>query len=123
MFGKKIIITSIFFTLLVVLAFVFRPVPNASPENTIKTVGTIDEVFKAGDDDVIIKLKGDYRLYYISQGLKDGVTLTSLQVELPGKSVEIHYVKYWTPIDPLSRLKHISKVDVEQTTLFTSLEQ
>ena len=104
--------------LLIVLAHIFRPVPNPSPENTIKANGTIEEVSMAGDDDLIIKLRGDDRLYYIDEGLKHGRSLSAIQDELSGKTVEIHYVKYWTPLDPLSRLKHISKVDFDQTTLY-----
>ena len=118
MLSKKIIIASIFFLLLAVLALTFRPVPNPSPGNTLKTNGTIEELSISSDDDLIIKLRGDDRLYYIDEGLKDGRSLSTLRGELSGKSVEIYYVKYWTPLDPLSKLKHISKVDVNETTLY-----
>lgn len=122
MLVKKIVIASIFFVLLITLALVFRPIPNASPENTLKTYGTIEEVFEAGDNGVLFKLKGDDRLYYIDQGLKNGLILTALQQDLPGQDVEIYYVKYWTPIDPLSKLKHIAKVDVNRTTLYSEIK-
>ena len=122
MIGKKVVITSIFFALIFILALVFRPAPNASPENTIRAFGTIEAVLKAGNDDVIIKLRGDDRLYYINEGLKDGRTFDALQIELSGKAVEIYYVKYWTPIDPLSKFKHTAKVDINQSTLFHSPE-
>ena len=122
MLAKKVTITSIFVLLIVVLALVFRPVPHASPENTIKANGTIEEVSMAGNDDLIIKLRGDDRLYFIDEGLKHGRSLSSIQGELSGKAVEIYYVKYWTPLDPLSRLKHTSKVDINQTTLYPAME-
>jgi hypothetical protein len=122
MLTKKVTITSIFVLLIVVLALVFRPVPNASPDNTIKTNGTIEEVSMAGNDDLIIKLRGDDRLYFIEEGLKHGRSLSSIQGELSGKAVEIYYVRYWTPLDPLSRLKHISKVDINQTTHYPAIE-
>ena len=122
MLTKKVVITSIFFVLLTLLALVFRPVPLPSPENTIKTNGTIEEVSIAGNDDLVIKLRGDDRLYFIDEGLKDGRSLNTLKEALNGKAVEIHYVKYWTPLDPLSKLKHISKVDVNQTTLYPTVE-
>lgn len=104
--------------LLIVLALVFRPVPSPSPENTIKANGTIEQVSMAGNDDLIIKLRDDDRLYYIDEGLKHGRSFSAIQGELSGKTVEIHYVKYWTPLDPLSKLKHTSKVDFNQTTLY-----
>ena len=122
MLSKKIIIPSIFFLLLAFLAFIFRPVPSPSLGNTIKTNGTIEEVSIAADADLIIKLRGDDRLYYIDEGLKDGRSLSALQGELSGKSVEIHYVRFWTPLDPLSKLKHISKVDVNEMTLYPAVE-
>jgi len=118
MVQKKIVIASIFFVLLITLALVFRPVPIASPENTLITYGTIEEVYEAGENGFVFRLKGDDRLYYIDQGLRNGLTFTALQAELPGQPVEIHYVKYWTPIDPLSKLKHIAKVDVNSTTIY-----
>lgn len=122
MLTKKVVISSIFFLLLTFLALIFRPVPNPSPENTIKTNGTIEEVSIAGDADLIIKLRGDDRIYYIDEGLKDGRSLSTLQGELSGKSVEIHYVKFWTPLDPLSKLKHISKVNLDQTRLYPAVK-
>ena len=122
MLTKKVTISSIFVLLIVILALVFRPVPHPSPENTIKANGTIEEVSMAGNDDLIIKLRGDDRLYFIDEGLKHGRSLSSIQGELSGKAVEIYYVKYWTPLDPLSRLKHISKVDLNQTTLYPVIE-
>lgn len=123
MLTKKIVVASIFFVLLITLAFVFRPIPQASPRNTLRTIGTIEEVFEAGENGIVFKLKGDDRLYYIDQCLKSGsLTFTSLQAELPGQAVEIHYVKYWTPIDPLSKLKHIAQVDVNSTTLYSVIK-
>jgi hypothetical protein len=122
MLTKKVTISSIFVLLIVILALVFRPVPHPSPENTIRANGTIEEVSMAGNDDLIIKLRGDDRLYFIEEGLKHGRSLSSIQVELSGKAVEIYYVKYWTPLDPMSRLKHISKVDINQTTLYPVVE-
>ena len=122
MLTKKVVISSIFFLLLAFLALIFRPVPSPSPDNTIKTKGTIEEVSMAGDADLIIKLRGDDRLYFIDEGLKDGRSLSTLQGELSGKAVEIHYVKFWTPLDPLSKLKHISLVNVDQTRLYPAAE-
>jgi len=122
MFNKKIVIASIFFALLLTLAFTFRPVPNASTKNTLKTFGTVEAVNEAGEDGVIFKLRGDDRTYYIDKCLRKGLTLSDLQEKLPGKSIEIYYVKYWTPLDPLSKRKHIAKVDVNRITLYSSIK-
>lgn len=116
---KKIVISSIFVGLIVCLAVIFRPVPPASPENTLKARGTVETVFETGEHDLVFKLKGDDRIYYLNQGLEEGPTLAELREDLSGRSIEIYYVKYWTPIDPLSRMKHIAKVDMNKTTLYS----
>ncbi len=119
MLPKKLVVASIFCLLIITLSIVFRPVPKPSPENTVKTYGTIEEVFEAGESGVVFKLEGDDRIYYIDEGIRNEASFTSLKAELPGKAVEIHYIKYWTLIDPLNKLKRIAKVDVNHTTLFT----
>ena len=122
MVRKKIVITSIFAGLIVCLAAIFRPVPAASPENTLKSHGTVETVFETGENDLVFKLKGDDRIYYLNQGLENGLTLAELREDLSGQAIEIYYVKYWTPIDPLSKLKHIAKVDVNRTTLYSEIK-
>ena len=116
---KKIVVASIFFLLMVTLGFVFRPLPTSSPENTVKSLGTIEQVLETRNNDVVFKLKDDDRFYYIEERLEKGLSFPELQRELSGKSVEIYYVKHWTPIDPL-RVKHVKKVDLNKMTLYTS---
>ena len=122
MFKKKVVIASIFFVLLIALSFIFRPLPKASPENTLRTFGTVENVFALGESGIILKLSGDDRLYYISQGLHGSLDPNVLKQELAGKPAEIYYVKYWTPIDPLSRRKLIAKMDVNRTTIYSVLK-
>lgn len=122
MFHKKIVIASIFFALLITLAVVFQPVPAASSENTLKAIGTVDQVFEAGGEDLIFKLKGDDHLFYVDSGSTGGIQLASLKTKLPGQNVEIYYVKYWSPIDRFSKLKHIAKMELNSTTLYSNLE-
>jgi hypothetical protein len=116
---KKIVVASIFFMLMITLAFVFRPLPPLSPENTVQTYGTIEQVLETRHKNIVFKLKEDDRFYYIEENLEQGLTFDQLQKELPGKSVQIYYVKHWTPIDPL-RVKHITKVDLDKMTLYSS---
>ncbi len=116
---KKVVVASIFFVLMMTLAFVFRPVPSASPENTIRTAGMIEEVLETTHKDIVFKLKDDDRFYYIKDDLENGVTVDQLQRQLAGKPVEIYYVKHWTPIDPL-RVMHVTKVDLDKTTLYST---
>ena len=98
---KKIVVASIFFFLMITLGLVFRPLPSSSSENTVVFTGTIEQVIETGNKNVVFKLKNDDRFYFIEEGLGKGLSFPELQQELSGKSVEIHYVKHWTPIDPL----------------------
>lgn len=122
MFHKKIVIASIFFALLTTLAVVFQPVPTASEANTLKAMGTVDQVFDVGAQNLIIMLEGNDQLFYIDTGSTDHFQLASLKSELRGKRVEVYYVKYWSPLESLSKLKRIAKVDVNRTTLYSQLE-
>jgi hypothetical protein len=115
---KKIVVASIFFLVMVTLGLIFRPLPNPSPDNTLRTQGTIEKVLETGTKDVVFKLKDDDRFYFIKEDLEKGLTFNELRRELSGKSVEIYYVKHWTPIDPL-RVKHITKVDLDKMTLYS----
>jgi hypothetical protein len=122
MFNKKIVIASIFFSLLTTLALLFRPVPLPSPGNMLKTIGTIEKVSEAGDDGVLLQLKGDDRMFYIESGLRNGLSATALEAQLQEQPVEIYYVKYWSPLDPLSKLKYIAKVDCNRMTLYSAIK-
>lgn len=115
---KKIVVASIFFLVIITLGFIFRPLPSPSPDNTLRTYGTIEKVLETRTKDVVFKLKDDDRFYFIQKDLEKGLTFNELHHELSGKSVEIYYVKHWTPIDPL-RVKHITKVDLNKMTLYS----
>ena len=116
---KKIVVTSIFFCLIVTLGIIFRTSSRLSDGSSIRVRGTIEKVVATGNDDIVFKLKDDDRFYMIDEHLEKDLTFHELQEELSGKSVEIYYVKRWTPIDPL-RVKHVTKVDLNKMTLYTS---
>ena len=116
---KKIVVASIFFLLMITLGVVFRPISSSSPENIVRTFGVIEQVAETRQKNVVFKLKDDDRFYYIKEDIEQGLTLTELQEKLAGKSVEIYYVKHWTPVDPL-RVKHVTKVDLNKMTVYSS---
>lgn len=116
---KKIVVASIFFFLMITLGLIFRPLPSSSAGNTLVSTGTIEEVVETGEKDILFKLKDDDRFYYIDEELEKGISFPELRQELSGKSVQIHYVKHWTPIDPL-RVMYVTKVDLNKMTLYSS---
>ena len=119
MHTKKLVVASIFALLMITLGIIFRTGPPNPPDHTIRALGIIEEVLETKQKNIVFKLKDDDRLYYIKKDLKKDLTFGELKKRLAGKSVEIYYVKHWTPIDPL-RVKHITKVDLNKMTLYTS---
>ncbi|WP_276365673.1 hypothetical protein [Chryseolinea sp. H1M3-3] len=116
---KKIVVASIFLLLMITLGIVFRPLPPATPDNTLRTQGTIEQVLETQNKNVVFKLKDDDRFYYIQDDLEKERSFRELQRELSGKPVEIYYVKHWTAVDPL-RVKHVTKVHLNKLTLYSS---
>ena len=121
MLGKKVVVSSLFVALMVTLALIFRPIPEASSSNTQRTYGTIEEVFESGSLGLIFKLKGDDRLFYIDADQHGGPALQLLK-DLPGQNAEIHFVRHWTPIDPLNKRKLIARMEVNKTTLYSAFK-
>lgn len=119
MYTKKLVVASIFALLMITLGIIFRSAPPKPPDNTIRALGIIEEVLETKQKNIVFKLKDDDRFYYIKKDLKKDLTFGELKKRLAGKSVEIYYVKHWTPVDPL-RVKHVTKVDLNKMTLYTS---
>lgn len=116
---KKIVVASVFFLLMTTLGIIFRPLSGLGPGSPMRANGTIEKVLVAGDHNIAFKLKDDDRFYMLDEDLEKDLTFHELQQELPGKSVEIYYVKRWTPVDPL-RVTHVTKVDLDKMTLYSS---
>jgi hypothetical protein len=104
---------------MITLGIVFRPIPSPSPENTVRTLGVIEQVLETRQKNVVFKLKDDDRFYYIKKDLEKDLPFQELQKKLAGKSVEIYYVNHWTLVDPL-RVKHVTKVDLNEMTVYSS---
>ena len=119
MYTKRVVVASIFALLISTLGIIFGTAPSASPDKTIRALGIIEEVLETKQKNIVFKLKDDDRLYYIKKDLKKDLTFGELKKRLAGKSVEIYYVNHWTPVDPL-RVKHVTKVDLNKMTLYTS---
>ena len=120
MLRKKVVVGSIFFLLLVALAFLPKPVPQASPENTVRTYGIIEEVSESQHSGILLKLRGDDRVYYIHDAQTPQLQLTSLEKVLPGQIAEIYYLKHWTAADLLMKRKQVARMQVNKTTLYST---
>ncbi len=119
---KKIILylTGMFLILFSVLAL--RPVPAIPEEECEVTTGVVTGLFEGGEKDIVFKLEGDNKTYYINRGLEHGLVLESMRQELIRTKVVFTYPKHWTPLDPTSRTIHLAKVEYDGRTLYSEFD-
>ncbi|MBT1703542.1 hypothetical protein [Chryseosolibacter indicus] len=77
------------------------------------------KIYEAGTKDVAFELRGHSGVFYVNRGLEHGLDLKKLKFELLGREVTIKYPNHWTPIDPRSIHKHISKLESEDKVFFS----
>ena len=77
---------------------------------------------KPGSKDVVFKLQGLDKEFYINRGLERGLDLKKLRADLTNKEIVIKYPKYWTPLNPANSVRHISKIESDGTTVFTEID-
>lgn len=116
------LILSLGLVFLVIAVAIFRPVPIVQEHEAIPVSGTVRFVFEGGVNDVVIKLEGDDRRFYINRGLEYGLDLDDLKDRLIGHQVVMKYPKYWTPLDWNNQVRHISKLEFQGEVLFNELK-
>lgn len=107
------------------LAFAFlalRPLPKASKTNCVKHAGVVSEILKGdGDGDIVVKLENDKNYYYINRAVDNGHSVVGLKEKLVNKKVELLTISHWTPLDPVSKTKHIAEIKTEGTLIYSEL--
>lgn len=110
---------------LVVLAvgvLVFRPVPIPDEKDCLIVKAKVTEVYEAGFKDIVFKLQGVDKEFYINRGLERGLDLQALRANLTNNEIVILYPKYWTPLDPANSVRHISKMEFDGKIVFTEID-
>jgi hypothetical protein len=102
---------------------IFRPVTNPKEKDCSTLKGTVKEIYESGVKDVAFKLQGHDEEFYINRGLERGLDLKKLKAELINKDILIKYPKQWTPLDPFSSLRHVSKIELDGQTIFSELTE
>lgn len=103
---------------LVLIALIFRPVPIVKESECLVATGIVEKIAENGVKDVGIQLVGEDRSFYINRGLERGLELASLQEQLIGQEVTLKYPRYWTPLDPADKHKHVSVLEFKSKRLF-----
>ncbi|WP_310992575.1 hypothetical protein [Aequorivita marina] len=101
---------------------ILRPVPKIHEDEAIIEKGVVVAIYDDGGSDIVFKLQGNDRRFYINRGLQTGLKLEGLKKKLIGKEVTLKYPKYWTPLDWNNKTKHISKIEFKKEVLFNELK-
>lgn len=97
------------------------PVPTPLEKNCITFSGVLTSIDLGRKNDLVFIFSGHDTKYYIDHGTDKGLDLNQLQQALIGEEVLIKYPKYWTPLDPLNRLRQISKLEYGDSTIFSEV--
>ncbi len=116
-------LTYLIFTIVVlILIFVFRPVPIIEESEALVHKGVVEQILESGDHDISFILE-DGRHFYINRGLEQGLNLDSLKNVLTGQELTFKYPDYWTPLDPNDSHKHLSQLEHEGRILYSEFKQ
>jgi hypothetical protein len=124
---KSIYIRNIFtgvlaLTILTFLGLALKPLPKASESNCTKHSGIVSQVLKGdGEGDIVVKLRDDKNYYYINRAIDNGHSVKDLTEKLVNKKVELLTIVHWTPLDPISRTKHIAEITAEGALIYTEI--
>lgn len=120
---KKKIILGIVVVLFIAALSIFRPVPIVTEDKALIETGVVAKILEGGINDVVIRLKGNKRVFYINRGLESGLDLDDLKERLVGNEVTVKYPKYWTPLDWNNKIKHISKLELNEEVIFNEFKK
>ena len=113
-----IVLIGVLFLLLGIL--ILRPVPIPDEKDCLIVKGTVIEINEDGVKDVVFRLEGQERTFYVNRGLERGLELEKLRTELIDQEITIKYPNYWTPLGNSS--KHISKIESSGRTIFAEID-
>lgn len=103
-----------------ILVLLISGIPSAhkaNKQNCIPSSGVVQEI-KNGPPGIMIHLKGDPKIYYISRKSNTGITLPVLEKELRGKTIELYTARDWSPLDPFSSMKQIHRLQIADTVIY-----
>jgi hypothetical protein len=118
---KKIILITISGLILVLFILSFRPI-SISRDNSASIIGVIDTVYLDTTKDLVLKISGDQRTFYINRATDEDLDIPLLVSTLPSKTATIFYADQWTVLDPFGSTRHITQLMADQNLIFTELE-
>ncbi len=107
--------------LLTTAIIIFRPVPILPEERLSVISGTVEDIFEAGEFDIVLTMKENGNSYYINRGLEQGLSIQDLEKKLINQKVTIKYPDFWSPLQT-EDLKHLSKLIYQNQVIYTELK-
>ena len=117
---KNLLIGTIILIVITAL-LILRPVPIVTEQEAISESRTVAHIFDGGNSDIVFRFHNDARIFYINRGLDEGLEIDLLKEKLLGNEVIIKYPKYWTPLDWNNQIRHLSKIEFRNETIFNEL--
>lgn len=115
--------TGIIFAIIVVFSFIvfaIKPISKASLENSTLVVSKINSIsLNEITKDIYIDLENDNKTYYINRGLEKDLVFEKLMEIGLNNPLQVYYAKHWTPLDPLSKTRHISRIITKGNTIYS----
>lgn len=106
-------------TLILVLLISGIPsVSRANKKNCLPVSGIVQEI-KNGSPGIVIHLKNDPKIYYISPKATGHLSPDQLDQQLRGKNIQLFTAKDWSPLDPFSSMKQIHRLQTADTVIFS----
>lgn len=103
-----------------ILVLLISGIPSArkaDKKNCIPTSGIVQEL-KNGPPGIMIHLKDDPKIYYISRKTNKGITLNALEKQLRGKNIQLYISQDWSPLDPFSSMKQIHRLQIADSVIY-----
>lgn len=103
-----------------ILVLLISGIPSAhkaNKKNCVPTSGIVQEL-KNGPPGIMIHLKDDPKIYYISRKSNTSITLNTLEQQLRGKKIALYTSQDWSPLDPFSSMKQIHRLQIADSVIY-----
>ncbi|MFY0254872.1 hypothetical protein ACDQ55_13065 [Chitinophaga sp. 30R24] len=106
-------------TLILVLLISGMPSAHKANKKDCAAITGIVQEIKNGSPGIIVHLKNDPKIYYISHKTNARIHTTDLEKLLKGKNVQLFTAHEWSPLDPFSSMKEIHRLQTADTVIFS----
>ena len=105
--------------LIVVLLVSGIPGARSVSRNKCANRSAIVETVNEASPGIVVHLKNDPKIYFISPTNNHGLTATTLRQKLAGKETQLLIAHAWSPLDPFSSLNEIEEIRQEGQLLYS----